>query len=101
MKAAAFADLPVHAGRRAVISLHAIDAEIVLFVGRALGIDKAERVKVAAVLGPELDEWNLFKVDLLLLCFENRPERDAFCSELASRNAKIAIFPKLARALAE
>ena len=61
MKAAAFADLPVHAGCCRVIALHAVDPEVVFSCRRAFGINKTERVKKTAILMPELNKRNFFQ----------------------------------------
>src|SRR6476620_9705743 len=49
MESTAFADLPMHTGRCSVVSLHAVDAEIMFAVVRTLGVNETKRVEIASV----------------------------------------------------
>ena len=66
MKPAALADLPMHSGRRRVITLHPVDAEIVFAVDGTFGINKRQRNEMPAVLMPELQQRKFLEIDCLL-----------------------------------
>ena len=72
MKPAALPDLPMHAGRRCIVSLHAIDPEVVFTRRGALCIDERQCHKMTAVLMPELKQRELLEIRLSLTNLQHR-----------------------------
>ena len=95
VKAAALANLPVHAGRVLVVHLHAIHAEVMTRLLGMLGVDKWERDKRAAVIGPTGDDRQLIEAHVRRDHFSNGAGRQAFRADLEQVEANVARAPQL------
>ncbi len=63
-----FLPLPVHAGRLAVVDLHAIHADVALACARVARVDAGQRDEAAAVMRPALENGKRVEVEVV---FEN------------------------------
>src|SRR5215216_3831374 len=97
MKAAALADLPMHPGRRRVVTLHPVDTQIMFSVYGAFGVDERERIEVPAIFVPELKKRYRFEIDPRLTGLQHRSVSYVLRSELQGGERYVPKAPKLFR----
>ena len=97
VKAAPFLDLPVHAQGLRVVSLDAVHAEVVVAGVGVLGVDQGQGDKVAAVLGPGLEQGQAGEVGRGLHVFADRTPGRGLHADLECSREQILVRPELAR----
>ena len=95
MKASAFLNLPMQSGRRLVINLHAINAEVVLLRQRVFCVNQRQSDKWPTVFLPGGEHRQLVQTRRAIQNFRNRSARYGLRTEFQEVANERTMLPKL------